>query len=87
MSAIDRFHCISFHFHLLNKAFCDGVVVRDVFIYISKTFDKVWHGGLIYKLSRDGICGNLLQLLLLSFLDSRKQRVLLNGQCWSSFKV
>ena len=35
-----------------------------------------------YKLRRNGICGNLLQLLI-SFLDSRKQRVLLNGQCSS----
>ena len=38
--------------------------------------------GFIYKLRRNGICGNLLQLLT-SFLDRRKQQVLLNGQCSS----
>ena len=56
--------------------------IRDVFLDISKAFDKVWHEGLAYKLRRNGICGNLLQLSI-SFLDRRKQRVLLNGQCSS----
>ena len=46
---------------------------------ISKAFDKIWHEGTIYKLRRNGIDGNILQLLI-SYLDSRKQRVLLNGQ-------
>ena len=45
-------------------------------------YDKVWHEELVYKLRRNGVCRNLLQLLI-SFLDSRKQRVLLNGQCSS----
>ena len=36
--------------------------VRGVFLDISKAFDKVWHGGLILKLSRDGKSGNLLYL-------------------------
>ena len=34
------------------------------------------------QLRRKGICGNLLELLI-SFLDSRKQRVLLNCHCSS----
>ena len=38
--------------------------------------------GFIYKLRRNGIFGKIFQLLI-SFLDSRKQRVLLNGQCSS----
>ena len=37
---------------------------------------------LIYKFRRNGICGNLLQSLI-SFLDRRKQQVLVNGQCSS----
>ena len=64
------------------KCFDDRLEVREVFLDISKKFDKVWREGLIYKLRRNGICGNLLQLLI-SFLDSRKLRVLLNGQCSS----
>ena len=64
--------------HDIFKGFDDGLEIRGVLLDISKAFDKVWHEGLICKLRRNGICGNLLQLLI-SFLNSRKQRVLLNG--------
>ena len=53
--------------------------MRSIFLDISKAFDKVWHKGLLFKLSQNGISGNLLDLLS-SFLSDRKQRVLLNGQ-------
>ena len=33
-----------------------------MFLDISNAFDKVWHEGLILKLSRNGISGNLLLL-------------------------
>ena len=39
----------------------------------------MWHEGIIYKLKRNGISGNLLNLLT-DFLRNRKQRVILNGQ-------
>ena len=59
--------------------------VRANFLDKSKAFDKIWHGGLIFKLEHIGILGNLL-ILLKSFLNNRFQRVVLNGQCsnWSS---
>ena len=47
---------------------------------MSKTFDKVWHEGLVYKLKNHGIYGDLLQMPK-SFLSNRKQRVVLNSQC------
>ena len=53
--------------------------VKGVFLDISKAFDRVWHDGLIYKLNRMGINGNLKSLLE-SFLSDRYQRVVLNGQ-------
>ena len=53
--------------------------VRWVFLDISKVFDKVWHGGLIYKLKLNGIKGNLLDTLI-NFLNDMKQRVVLNVQ-------
>ena len=68
--------------HDIFKSFEDGLEIRGVFLDISKAFDKVWQEALNYKLCRNGIHGNLLQLLI-SFLDSRKQGVLLNGQCSS----
>ena len=61
-----------------------GYEVRGVFLDISKTFDKVWHKGLLHKIKENGINGPLLNVLEDS-LSSRKQRVVLNGQhsSWS----
>ena len=47
---------------------------------ISKAFDRVWHDGLIVKLKRCGVAGQLLSFIQ-SFLNDRKQRTVLNGQC------
>ena len=63
--------------HQIYQSFDEGFDVRSVFLDISKTFDKVWHYGLNFKLN--GISGNLLNLLS-NFLRNRKQRVVLNGQ-------
>ena len=65
--------------HEIYKSFGDGYEVRRVFLDISKAFDKVWHKGLIYKLKQNGISGKLLNLII-DFLSSRKQRVVLNGK-------
>ena len=53
--------------------------VRSIDLDISKAFDRVCHEGLLHKLRRCGISGNLL-LHLRSFLSDRKQRTVLNGQ-------
>ena len=53
---------------------------RSVYLDISKAFDRVWHGGLIYKLKQCGVSGQLL-CLIQDFLRNRKQRTVLNGQC------
>ena len=65
--------------HEIYKSFDVGLKARSVFLDISKAFDKVWHDGIIYKLTQNGISGNLLNLLE-DFLKERKQRVVLNGQ-------
>ena len=67
--------------HTIFKAFdcsppCD---VRSVYLDISKAFDRVWHDGLIYKLKRCGVSGELLSLIQ-SFLKDRKQRTVHNGR-------
>ena len=51
-----------------------GKDVRFIFCDISKAFDRVWHSGLIFKLRKYGICGNVLKWIE-SFLYDRKQRV------------
>ena len=53
--------------------------MRGIFLDISKAFDKVWHDGLLFKLKKYGIEGDLL-LLLKNYLKNCKQRVVLNGQ-------
>ena len=68
--------------HTIFKAFdCNPPLdVRSVYLDLSKAFDRVWHDGLIYKLKRCGVSGQLLSLVE-SFLKNRKQRTVLNGQC------
>ena len=53
--------------------------IRGTFLDISKTFDWVWHEGLIYKIKCMGVKGDLLALIE-SFLFERQQRVVLKGQ-------
>ena len=59
-------------------SFDNSLVVKGVFLDISKAFDNVWHDGLIYRLKRNGIKDKLL-CLLIDFLKNRQQRVVLNG--------
>ena len=49
------------------------------FLEMSKTFDKVWHEGLLYKLKSMGISGEFYDLLE-NYLSGRLQRLILNGQ-------
>ena len=52
----------------------EGKEVRAVFCDISKAFDRVWHKGLLYKLSSVGITGSLIQWFT-DYLNNRQQRV------------
>ena len=67
--------------HEIYKAFdCSpSLEVRGVFLDISKAFDKIWHDGLLYKLKRNSIKGDLLKLIE-RFLSERYRRIVLNGQ-------
>ena len=65
--------------HEIYKSFDVGYNVPSVFLDISKSFGKVWHQSLHYKLKQNGISGELLDILK-DFLDNRTQRVILNGQ-------
>ena len=63
--------------HEFYKSFDDGLEVRGIFSDISKTFDEVWHRGLLYKLKQNRISGKLFHIIT-DFLNFRKQRVVLN---------
>ena len=73
--------------HIIHSSFDLNMSreVRHVFLDMSKAFDKVWHEGLLFKLKQNGISGQILNLLT-SYLDKRKQRVLLNG-CESHWAI
>ena len=62
--------------------------MRAIFLDISKAFDKIQQQGLLFKLKRNGIGGNIL-LLFESYLQNRKQRVVLNGtmSSWGSIEL
>ena len=64
--------------HKIYESFDEGFEVTGVFIDIFKAFDKVCHEGLLRKLNRNGISGNLLKLLR-DFLSCWKHRAVLNG--------
>jgi len=70
--------------HRIFEALEKGKEVRMVFLDLSKAFDRVWHKGLLFKLSNIGVKGALLDLFY-SYLSNRHQRVVLEGQCsnWS----
>ena len=61
-------------YHELYRAIDQQKEVRLVFLDISKAFDKVWHGGLLYKLEKNGISANLLSWFS-SYLKVRQS-------CW-----
>ena len=41
--------------HEIYKSFDESHEVRGVFLDISKAFDKVWHDGIIFKLTQNGM--------------------------------
>ena len=61
-----------------NAVDCDKEV-RAVFCDISKAFDRVWHRGLIHKLTGIG-CSEMITRWFSSYLTGQKQRVVINRQ-------
>ena len=51
-------------------AFMRSVATQAVALDISKTFDRVWHAGLLHKLKSYGISGQIFGLIS-SFLSNR----------------
>ena len=73
-------------YHIFTEALDKQKDIRVVFCDISKAFDRVWHPGLLAKLSNVGITGNLL-MWFKNYLSNRKQRVVINGQSSSWAKI
>ncbi|MEW8545738.1 MAG: reverse transcriptase domain-containing protein, partial [Candidatus Thiodiazotropha sp.] len=67
-------------YHTFCESVDNGKEVRTVFCDISKAFDRVWHRGLLHKLSGIGCSDKIIQWFA-SYLSGRQQRVVFNGQC------
>ena len=65
-----------------NKSGATGAVALD----ISKSFDRVWHAGLLYKLRSYGISGQSFDLMS-SFDSNRRLRVVLDGKSSQEYPV
>ena len=64
--------------HLIRSCWGSSKIVQGAFLDISAAFDKVWHNGLIAKLSQIGIDGSFLDFFK-SYLRNRKQCVIIDG--------
>ena len=72
--------------HQIRQQWGHSKIIQGAFLDISAAFDKVWHRGLISKLSQIGIDGTYLDLFK-SYLFDRKQCVVVDGVKSSLLKV
>ena len=63
----------------IARAFNRSGATQAVALDISKTFDRVWHAGLLHKLKSYGISGQVFDLIS-SFLYKRQLRVVQDGK-------
>ena len=70
----------------IARAFNRSGATRAVALDISKTFDRVWHAGLLHKLMSYGISGQIFGLIS-SLLNNRRLRVVLDGRSSQEYPV
>ena len=70
----------------IARAFNRSGATRAVVLDISKAFDRLWHAGLLHKLTSYGTSGQIFSLLS-SFLTNRRLRVVLNGNSSQEYPV
>ena len=70
----------------IARAFNRSGATPAVALDISKTFDRVWHAGLLHKLKSYGISGQIFGLIS-SFLSNRRLRVVLDGKSSQEYQV
>ena len=70
----------------IENGFQQKMKTLAVFVDLTKAFDKVWKEGLLFKLLRKRVCGNMYSWIQ-SYLFQRSARVRLDGQTSSSVKI
>ena len=67
-------------------AFNKSGATQPAALDISKSFDRVWHAGLLHKPKSWGISGQIFDLIS-SFLSNRKLQVVLDGKSSQEYPV
>ena len=84
------FTCKYFFNNYVNYRYFQLSLVTELPPFLERVVnsDRVWHSGLIHKLKAAGVTGNLLQWFT-SYLENRKQRVVLSGvkSIWNYIKA
>ena len=70
----------------IARAFNRSGATQAVTLDISKAFDRVWHAGLLHKLTSYWIPGQIFGLIS-SFLSNRRLRVVLDGKSSQEYPV
>ena len=70
----------------IASAFNRSGATRAVALDISKTFDRIWHAGLLHKLKSYGISGQVFDLIF-SFFSNRRLRVVLDVKSSQEYPV
>ena len=70
----------------IARAFNRSGATRAVALDISKTFDRVWHAGLLHKLKSYGTSGQIFGLIS-SFLSNRRLQVVLDGKSLQEYPI
>ena len=65
--------------HNIRTNWGQNKITQGLFLDVSSAFDKVWHNGLLAKLSQIGVEGKFLDTLS-SYLTDRRQVVVVNGE-------
>ena len=63
-----------------------GLLLDLGLLDISKSFDRVWHAGLLHKLNSYGISGQIFGLIS-SFFNNRWLRVIQDGKSYQEYPV
>ena len=70
----------------IARAFNTSGATRAAVLGIFKAFDRVWHAGLLHKLTSYGISGQIFGLIF-SFLSNRRLRVVPDGKSSQEYLV
>ena len=70
----------------IARAFNSSGATRAVALDISKTFDMVWHAGLLHKLKFYGISGQIFGVIS-SFLSNRRLQLVVDGKSSPEYPV